>query len=129
MLNPKDIGSLPSLSLIGAALYAASLNGNSLDLRGSGNFIGQMKIMLDAGAPTGTTPTLAVTLQDSPDNTTFTNIPNAAFTPLTTNASLQSLALDVSACNRYIRAVLTITGTTPSYPVSIQAVGVRAVFP
>jgi hypothetical protein len=204
-MNLKDIPSLHSLSLIACAAYTASTNGSSVDLRGGplGNFTGQMKIMLDSGAGTGTTPTLQVTLQDSPDNSTWTNVAylpsvtggsasfatnvmtctvaptagafavgqtvnapgvlptttivslgtgtgglgtynlstspgtiaaapvtaGAAFAPLTTVASVQDIAFDANACNRYIRAVATIGGTTPSFPLSVRAVGACAVFP
>ena len=206
-MNIKDIGFLSSLSLIPAATLLSTANGSSVDLRGNGKFLGQAKVLLDVGAVSGTTPTLAVTLQDSPDNTTFTNLANngsnvpsatggscsfatsvmtctvaptvgafavgqlvnaagvqpgtiitslgtgtgglgtynlstapgtlaaasttagSAFAGYTTISGLQDIVLDVDACQRYLRAVYTLTGTTPNYVVSMRLVGVKQSFP
>lgn len=126
MINPNDVGYLPSLSLIPGQAIAASANGTGVDVK---DFIGNLQILLDAGAGTGTTPTLDIKLQDSPDNTTFADLAGKAFTQVTTVASRQQMVLDTNACNRYVRAVATVGGTTPSFPISVQAVGVKQVFP
>lgn len=125
-MNANDIGYLPGFSLIPNQVVSASANGASVDIK---DYVGNLKIMLDAGAGTGTTPTLLASVQDSPDNVTFTDVPLMDFTLLTTVASIQSLVLNTDAVNRYIRIALTLTGTTPAYPVSVQGVGVKQVFP
>jgi hypothetical protein len=75
---------------------------------------------LNITAASGTTPTLDIKFQDSPDNVTFHDIPSAAFTQAITTGTQR---LSVTPAGRYIRAVATITGTTPSFTFDIQAAG------
>lgn len=128
MNNPNDIGYLPTVSLLAAQLIAASANGTGVDVK---DYIGTMQVMLDAGAATaGTSPTLDVKIQDSDDDTTFADVTGKAFTQVTSVASRQQLVLDTNAVRRYVRAVATVGGTnSPAFPVSVQAVGVKQVFP
>lgn len=125
-MTPNDMGYLPSISLIPAAAVTATANGTAVDIK---DFIGNLQVLLDAGAGTGTTPTLDIKLQDSPDNVTFTDIAGKSFTQVTAAASRQQMVLNTDACARYVRAVATLGGATPSFPVSVQAVGVKQVFP
>ena len=125
-MTPNDMGYLPSISLIPAAAVTATANGTAVDIK---DFIGNLQVLLDAGAGTGTTPTLDIKLQDSPDNVTFTDIAGKSFTQVTAAASRQQMVLNTDACARYVRAVATLGGSTPSFPVSVQAVGVKQVFP
>lgn len=127
-MNVNDIGYLPSISLIPSEAIAASANGAGVDIK---DYVGTLQILLDAGAATaGTLPTLDVKIQDSPDNTNFTDIAGKAFTQVTTVASRQQLVLDTNAVGRYIRAVSTVGGTaSPSFPISVQGVGIKQVFP
>lgn len=75
--------------------------------------------MLSSAAGTGTTPTLDLKLQQSDDNSTFTDVPIAqnvdgtAFAQVTTVASFQERTYKPQS--RYVRAVATIGGTTPSF--------------
>lgn len=127
-MNVNDIGYLPSVSLVAAAVVAATANGTGVDIK---DYVGTLQLLLDAGAPTaGTTPTLDVKIQDSDDNTTFADVTGKAFTQVTTVASRQQLVIDTNSVRRYIRSVVTIGGTaTPAYPVSLQGVGIKQVFP
>lgn len=125
-MNVNDIGYLPSISLIAAQAIAATANGTGVDIK---DYVGTMQLLLDAGTATGTTPTLDVKIQDSDDNSTFADVTGKAFTQVTTVASRQQMVIDTNAVRRYIRAVSTLTGTTPVYPVSLQGVGVKQVFP
>lgn len=125
-MNVNDIGYLPTISLVAAQAIAASANGAGVDIK---DYVGTMQILLDAGVATGTTPTLDVKIQDSDDNTNFTDVTGKAFTQVTTVASRQQMVLDINAVRRYIRAVSTLSGTTPVYPISVQGVGVKQVFP
>jgi len=101
--------------------------GTGVDLN---DFEGVIVLTLDSVAPTGTTPTMANTFEESDDNSTgWTAVPAAAFnegsdfTALTTAASRQLRHLDVTARKRYMREVHTIGGTTPSYTYSLTAIG------
>ena len=92
------------------------------------DYEGVATITLDSAAGTGTTPTNAVTFDESDDNSTWSAIPAAEFmegtnfTGLTTVASQQVRHINVSERKRYIREVHTITGTTPSYTFSVSMI-------
>jgi len=113
-------GELLASNLIAGA-YTADATGAGADLQG---YQGVLKIVLDSGAGGGTTPTLDVKIQDSADNSTFADVLGKVFTQVTgASASIQSLAIDTRAVKRYIRAALTITGTSPTFGLAVVAAG------
>ena len=117
-------GELLASNLI-AGTYTADANGAGADLQG---YQGVLKIVLDSGAGGGTTPTLDVKIQDSADNSTFADVLGKVFTQVTgASASIQSLAIDTRAVKRYIRADLTITGTSPTFGLAVTAVGQKQI--
>jgi hypothetical protein len=77
---------------------------------------------LNVTAHAGTTPTLDIKFQDSPDGTTFTDIASGAFTQVTTTDGKQRLVVNNVA--RYCRAVVTLGGTTPSYTMTLDVSGI-----
>ena len=77
-------------------------------------------VYLNATAVTGTTPSMTVTLQDSPDGVTWYNIASGAFNALTAAGSQRLVVTNVGY---FIRAIATISGTTPSFTVDLQCVG------
>lgn len=122
-----DIGSLPVTSLLPTAARTATANGTGVDAK---DYIGIAAVVLDSGAGTGTTPTLDIKIQDSDDNTTFADLsPAVAFTQVVAGATVQRVALNLDAARRYIRAVSTITGTTPSFTYSVNLLGRKQVIP
>lgn len=91
----------------------SSQNGTGVDTQGYRDAM----VVLEVGTVSGTSPTLDVKLQESDDNSTFTDISGATFTQVTASNSSQvkRLAeLNVTR-KRYVRAVATIAGTTPSF--------------
>lgn len=113
------------IPLFPTAARTSTANGTGADIK---DYTGKVKVILDSAAGTGTAPTLDVKLQESDDNTTFTDITGATFTQVTgAAASLQSIGFEVDARKRYIRAVATIGGTTPSFTSSVNAIGMKAV--
>lgn len=85
---------------------------------GSVNVLGYRRAMfvLEVGAVTGTTPTLNVTLQESPDNATWVNVTNGAYTQITaTQTGCFLMNVDLAQRQQYLRLVNTLAGTTPSY--------------
>ena len=117
-------GELLASNLI-AGTYTADANGVGADLQG---YQGVLKIVLDSGAGGGTTPTLDVKIQDSADNSTFADVLGKVFTQVTgASASIQSLAIDTRAVRRYIRAVLTIAGTSPTFGLAVVVVGQKQI--
>ena len=69
----------------------------------------------------GTSPTLDGKIQESDDNSTFTDISGATFTQVTASSNLQIISFQRT--KRYVRWSGTIAGTSPSFIVGalIQA--------
>jgi len=87
---------------------------------------GDLVLVLDSAAGTGTTPTLDVTVESSDTlGGTYTAITGAAFTRVTTTASQQLLVISKDEARRFVRIVYTLTGTTPSFTFSVNALGVN----
>jgi|SRR5579859_3504966 len=82
---------------------------------------GDAIVILNAGAATaGTLPTLDAALFESDDQSTWTAVPNGAFTRVTTANSLQQIAIRPGERKTYLTAQLTIGGTvSPSFPVGM----------
>ena len=100
-------------NLLPALTRTASANGTSVDLQGYVNpGRRQMKAYLNTGEVSGTTPTQDVKIQESADNTTFTDVSGATFAQQTT---IGSEAIHFRTNKRYVRAVTAITGGTPSF--------------
>lgn len=123
-----DIGSAVLANLFGAATRTVTGNGTGIDMK---DFVGQAAVVLDSAAGTGTTPTLDVKIQDSDDNATFADVsPAVAFAQVTSaGVSVQRIGINTDSLRRFIRAVATIGGTTPSFVFSVNLVGRKQVFP
>lgn len=93
---------------------------NDVDCR---DYIGNIVIVQDVGTVTGTTPTLAGKIQDSDDDSSYTDVAGLTFTQATASNDLQTLNVDTRAVRRYIRYIGTIGGTTPSFSVGVLAIG------
>ena len=76
---------------------------------------------LNVTAVSGTTPTMDIVLQDSPDNVTWYDIPTGAFTQATAISAQRIVATQLGG---YVRAVITIGGATPSFTFSLDVAGV-----
>ena len=116
------------LSLLDPAERSASANGSAVDIL---NYEGQAAAILQSAAGTGTTPTLDVKLQDSEDGSTgWADVIGAAFAQVTNAAaSIQVVKFNASAAKRYIRAVATVGGTTPSFACAVSFVGKKQIVP
>lgn len=127
-MNDNHIGAeLQTIALVPMADITASANGTGIDIT---DFVGSLAVVLSAKNVAGTTPTLAVKLQDSADNDTFADITGAVFTTVTaagTKAStLQKISVNIDSAAKYIRAVQTVGGTVdPEFLLSCTAVGVK----
>lgn len=90
-------------------------------------------VVLEVGAVSGTTPTLDVKIQDSADNSAFADVTGLTFTQVTTSNNSQTLRIEGlnssytgTARRRYLRAVGTIAGTTPSFAFGVEILVGRA---
>lgn len=120
--NLGDI--LQVIQVLAPARKTASENGAGIDMQ---QYVGEVKVILSSSAGGGTSPTLDVKMQDSDDNSTFADISGAAFTQVAGTASTQAITLNIDAAKRYIRAVTTIGGTSPTFDMALVAVGVKQV--
>lgn len=95
------------------ATRTSTLTGSSCDfLHGDG----QCTAIQQVGTVTGTDPTCAGKIQESDDESTWSNISGATFTTVTGSTNLQSISFRRS--KRYLRYVATIGGTSPSFPLA-----------
>ena len=113
-------------TLFAPAARTTNTNGTGVDLV---DYEGIAEVYIESAAGTGTTPTLDFKLQESNDDGSadaYADVPAAelfaiaggtagAFTQITTALSKQTRVIDLSARKRWIRAVETIGGTTPSF--------------
>src|SRR2546429_1701362 len=101
---------------IGAAPQTATGNvtGTSGDLlAGEGRCFALQQV----GAVSGTSPTLDGKIQESSDNTSWSDISGATFTQVTASTNNQAITFDRT--KRYLRYVGTIGGTSPSFAVAV----------
>jgi Bbp16-like protein len=90
-------------------------NGTGVDLQPTE---GINNLVVEVGAVSGTTPSCVVTIQESADNSTWTNVTtNYNMAAITTGSQVLVVGFN-SRLKRYLRAVFTITGTTPSFAIS-----------
>lgn len=101
--------------LLIAQSATTTVTGTSVDLQGTINPGGRnIKVFADIQGVAGTTPSVTIKIQDSPNNTTFTDVTGAAFSAVTTNlaAAGTGQTLHFVTNNRYVRAVATFTSNT-----------------
>lgn len=117
---PRHIHDRTSLaSFFPSLARTASANGTGVDVTA---YDGEAVFVLDSALGTGTSPTLDVKLQDSPDNSIWTDIPGATFAQVTDAAAAQEkIKANITGASKWVRAVATIGGTTPSFTFSVHA--------
>ncbi|OGP65796.1 MAG: hypothetical protein A3K22_00990 [Deltaproteobacteria bacterium RBG_16_42_7] len=124
IINCNDELSLEELAVSGAR--TSTLTGTAIDIS---QYQGDLKIILDSAAGTGTTPTLNGKIQtgDQSDGSDAADVSGAVFAQVVAAASKQSIGVDTRACKKYIRFIGTIAGTTPSFNFAVLAVGQKQV--
>lgn len=95
---------------------ARTTSGNGSAVTGWSRSAGSAVVKLDVTAVAGASPTLTVTLQDSPDGSSWTTRDTFAVKTTTGNET-RSLPGGLAP---NIRAAWTIGGTTPSFTFSVQ---------
>lgn len=107
---------------------AGNANGNGavLDLQ---TYKGPVTFVCAVGQSTVGVGTLnAAYIQDSTDNSTFTNVTGGSFTAVvnTANASnvgIQTKTISGRSLNRYVRCPIELSGTNANIPLSIHVIG------
>ena len=114
---------IKSSVVLAAASFAASTNGAGVDLV---EYTGMTKFVLNSGQATGNANATAdIKLQHSDTSGgTYTDVPNGAFTQVTNaGASHQELMINVDQVKRWVRAVVTLGGTTPAVVAGVSMFG------
>ncbi len=105
-----------ALVRLSASTLSAQLVGSSLDMNNGTVYTAAVLALVNTA---GTNPTLAVKIQESDDNVTFTDVVGGAFTTstlATTSATNVYQVIQFQRTKRYIQAYTTIGGTSsPSY--------------
>lgn len=81
----------------------------------------QIKVFATLANVAGTTPSVTIKMQDSPDDSTYTDITTpttAAFTAATTNGDVGELHFTTK--QKYVRAVATLTANTTQADVAVM---------
>lgn len=100
--------------LLAPASRTATANGTGVDLQSYTHTQGhEYAANLQVGAVTGTTPTLDVKVQESDDNSSFSDISGATFAQKT---AAGEETIYFRSVKRYVRLVATIGGTSPVFP-------------
>jgi len=109
---------LPNNMVLGAGLtprtLTASVNGTGADFIAGD---GRCTAIQTVGTVGGTSPSLAGKIQESSDNSNWTDVSGATFSAVTTSDAMQAISFDRT--KRYLRYVGTVTGTSPSFPVAV----------
>jgi hypothetical protein len=115
------------LAVMPAGQKNANTNSTGVDVL---TLEGKAVAILDITNVSGTTPTADVKLQESDtQGGTYTDIAGAAFAQVTTVAGVQKLAIEIDATKRWVRAVLTVGGTSPVYGIGVELIGRKKITP
>jgi hypothetical protein len=111
------------VELVPAKNYAADVTGTGVDISTLINPGGkEMQFFLSVGAKSGTSPTLNVKIQESDDDSTYTDVSDGAFTEAT-DVTTENIYAKVT--KKYIRAYGPLGGTSPTFDFCVVALGVR----
>ena len=105
-------------ALIGATVYPATVNdtsgGTGIDMQDADGRCFAVQVV---GNVSGTGPSLAGKIQESSDNSAWTDVTGAAFTAVTASNNVQTIVFDRT--KRYLRHHRTVAGTTPQFALSV----------
>lgn len=119
----QALDKLEAINFHATAARTATGSATGVDMQ---QYDGDVVLILDSAAGTGTSPTLAVTIEHSDSlGSGYTAIAGAAFTSVTTTASQQRLVISKDEARRYVRATYTLGGTTPSFTFSVNGVAAK----
>ncbi len=92
----------------------STVNGSGGDLlQGDGRCFAVQQV----GTVSGTSPTLNGKIQESDDNSAWSDVAGATFTQVTASNNYQAITFD--RAKRYVRYVGTIAGTSPSFALAV----------
>ena len=122
-INQLNLEKLDITAAVASASVTATATSGAIDLK---EFDGDVLLVLNCAAGTGSSPTLDIKVQDSDETGgTYGDLSGAAFTQVTTSASLQTLEVNKDECKRFIKLVQTVGGSSPVFVYGISLVGAK----
>lgn len=130
-MNVDLKNSLTYSSVLAAKAQANNTGSSAFDLQG---YIGQVAVNVNIGTKTvgDSDGAISFRIVTSADTNVSNGTNYGTATVATTNNTTANgtIAVDVRDADRYLFAVPTVTGTnSPSYPVSVVAIGMKQVQP
>lgn len=105
-----------AISLIRPQTATATVTGTGVSID---SYLGDAAAIVDLGAASGTSATCIVTIQGSTDDSTYTTL--TTFGTLTDTSDSKLACGQVSLGGyKYVRAVATIAGTSPSFALAVE---------
>jgi len=119
----QNLEKLDVTAAVASASVTSTATSSAIDLL---EFDGDVILVLNCAAGTGSSPTLNIKVQDSDaSGGTYTDLSGAAFTEVTTSASLQTLAVNKDECNRFIKIVQTVAGSSPVFVYGVSLIAAK----
>ena len=119
----QNLDKLTVTAGVATAAVTSTATSSAIDLL---EFDGDILLVLDSAAGTGSSPTLDIKIQDSDASSgTYGDLSGATFTQVTDSASMQVITFCKDEAKRYVKIVQTIGGSTPSFTFSINGVALK----
>ena len=122
-INQLNLEKLDITAAVASASVTATATSGAIDLK---EFDGDVLLVLNCAAGTGSSPTLDIKVQDSDETGgTYGDLSGATFTQVTDAASVQTLEVNKDECKRFIKVVQTVGGSSPVFVYGISLVGAK----
>jgi len=122
-INQLNLEKLDITAAVASASVTATATSSAIDLK---EFDGDVLLVLNCAAGTGSSPTLDIKVQDSDESSgTYGDLSGATFTQVTTSASVQTLEVNKDECKRFIKIVQTVGGSSPVFVYGVSLVGAK----
>ena len=122
-INQLNLEKLDITAAVASASVTATATSSAIDLK---EFDGDVLLVLNCAAGTGSSPTLDIKVQDSDETGgTYGDLSGATFTQVTDSASVQTLEVNKDECKRFIKIVQTVGGSSPVFVYGISLVALK----
>ena len=122
-INQLNLEKLDITAAVASASVTATATSGAIDLK---EFDGDVLLVLNCAAGTGSSPTLDIKVQDSDETGgTYGDLSGAAFTQVTDSASVQTLEVNKDECKRFIKIVQTVGGSSPVFVYGISLIAAK----
>ena len=119
----QNLEKLEISAAVASASVTATATSSAIDLK---EFDGDVLLVLNCAAGTGSSPTLDIKVQDSDETGgTYGDLSGAAFTQVTDAASLQTLEVNKDECKRFIKIVQTVGGSSPVFVYGLSLIAAK----